>query len=88
MVWRRKSRNYELKNNQWRYIYSVMENETITASIWLDKNLEGHYMVMVDDNYKEISDLYGHWAQKELYTFLRRGYIKGNDKRLITQIKR
>lgn len=69
---------YEWINHQWRYIYSVMEEDQITAEISLGNDLEGRYMVMVDEDYKEIFDIYGNWAQKELYTFLRRGYIQGN----------
>ena len=33
---------------------------------------------MIDEDYVEIRDISTHWARKELYTFLRRGYIKGD----------
>ena len=73
---------YEWINHQWRYVDSIIKEESINAFIHIRENNEGRYMVMVDETYQEISDLYGHWAQKELYAFLRRGYIQGNQEGL------
>ncbi|NLM03585.1 MAG: S-layer homology domain-containing protein [Clostridiales bacterium] len=69
---------YKLVDNEWKYIYSDIEDGKISAEI-SDKIYEGgKYIVMIDENYVEIRDISRHWARKELYTYLRRGYIKGD----------
>lgn len=69
---------YELINNEWRYIYSDIKDGEIITEIPSREYSGGSYTVMIDENYVELRDISTHWARKELYTFLRRGYIKGD----------
>ncbi|NLL70115.1 MAG: S-layer homology domain-containing protein [Epulopiscium sp.] len=73
---------YEQVNGEWRYLYSTIQNQQVMTELSYKHYSDGTYVMMVDDSYQEIKDLYGHWAQKELYTFLRRGYIQGDQQRL------
>lgn len=41
----------------------------------------GKYAIFIDEEYKPIEDIKGHWAKEELYTYLRRGYIKGYEEK-------
>ena len=70
---------YELVDNKWRYIYSEIDDGIITAEFASKDYYGGSYIVMIDESYAEIRDISTHWARKELYTFLRRGYIKGDN---------
>lgn len=68
---------YRLINNEWIYQYSTLEEGKIITKIPAMMYTGGKYAVLIDDNYVELSDIVTHWAGKELYAYLRRGYIQG-----------
>ncbi|QXM07474.1 S-layer homology domain-containing protein [Crassaminicella indica] len=68
---------YQYIHNKWVYLYSIIEKDRIFTEIPAGTYCGGIYAVFLDNNYQELVDIYNHWAQKEIYTFIRRGYIKG-----------
>ena len=68
---------YEFKNGRWTYLYSQFEGDKIYVDIHTNKYLGGTYAVFVDEAYKTMDDIGGHWAAKSIETFLRRNYISG-----------
>jgi hypothetical protein len=68
---------YQYINHEWVYLYSTIEKDRIFTEIPISIYRGGTYVVCIDENYEELMDIYGHWAEKEIYSFLRRDYIKG-----------
>lgn len=69
---------YRQVGNQWIYQYSVIEDGIIWTEIPPSEYCGGKYAVLIDDRYQELKDISTYWANKELYTYLRRAYINGN----------
>ncbi|WP_425448616.1 S-layer homology domain-containing protein [Dethiothermospora halolimnae] len=68
---------YKLVDGKWLYLYSEVEDGKISTEIEDVLFTEGTYAVFVDDNYTKLSDIRGHWGEKEMYTFTRRYYLSG-----------
>lgn len=69
---------YQLIDSKWRYVYSEIEDGVIKTEIPSGFYNGGRYAVFIDEDYVELMDIHTHWANRELYTFLRRGYIQGD----------
>jgi len=69
---------YELRNNQWIYLTSRISEGKISTKITNSEYSGGTYAVFIDDEYKSMTDLLGHWAEEEIYTFTRRYYLSGH----------
>lgn len=69
---------YQLVNNEWKYIYTKVTDKSLEAEIPEGPFRGGKYAIFIDEDYKPIIDIKRHWAKDELYTFLRRDYIKGD----------
>lgn len=69
---------YELRNNQWTYLPSKVSEGMISTKIINSEYRGGTYAVFIDDEYKNMTDLSGHWAEEEIYTFTRRYYLSGH----------
>ncbi|MCK9268650.1 MAG: S-layer homology domain-containing protein, partial [Alkaliphilus sp.] len=68
---------YEFKNGRWTYLYSQFEGDKIYADIHTNRYLGGTYAVFIDETYKTMDDIGGHWAARSIETFLRRNHISG-----------
>lgn len=68
---------YKLVGNEWRYLYSDINKEEISTKIDMDSYNGGTYAILIDEDYTELKDVHINWAGKEIYTFIRRGYITG-----------
>jgi hypothetical protein len=68
---------YQYINHEWIYLYSTIEKDRIFTEIPSNIYYGGTYGIYIDENYEELIDIHGHWAEKEIYSFLRRDYIKG-----------
>lgn len=66
---------YQWKNNQWVYQYTVLEEGKISTVIPAGAYSGGEYAIFIDDAFKNISDIGFNWAQKEIYTLMRRGVV-------------
>lgn len=65
---------YKYNNNSWVYLPSkITENRIVTyirpGSL---KTNSGIYAVFIDENFKNIKDIRGHWAKDEINAFVRR----------------
>lgn len=69
---------YQLVNNEWKYIYTEVSEGLLEAKIPTGLFKGGKYAIFIDEDYQPITDIKGHWAKDELWTFLRRDYIKGD----------
>ena len=68
---------YEFKNGRWTYLYSQFEGDKIYVDIHTNRYLGGTYAVFIDETYKTMDDIGGHWAARSIETFLRRNHISG-----------
>lgn len=68
---------YKLVNNEWQYLYSVIDENTISTEIPATNYSGGIYAVFIDDDYIELTDVYSNWAGNEIYSFIRRKYVSG-----------
>lgn len=66
---------YQWKNNQWVYQYTTLEEGKISTVIPAGVYNGGEYAIFIDDTFKNISDIGFNWAQKEIYTLMRRGVV-------------
>lgn len=69
---------YQLIGSEWRYQYTTVTDGNLHTEIPEGMYRGGRYAIFIDEDYVPILDIRSHWAQKELYTFLRRDYIKGD----------
>ncbi|MCK9268524.1 MAG: S-layer homology domain-containing protein, partial [Alkaliphilus sp.] len=68
---------YELKGGKWLYLHSTVEDNKIFTVINTNKYAGGTYIVLIDETYKTMDDIGGHWAARSIETFLRRNHISG-----------
>lgn len=70
---------YELENEKWTYLTSVIEEGTIFAYVNPSTiNSQGNvFGVLVDKETEVFHDIRGHWAKDEITAYIRRGVIKG-----------
>lgn len=68
---------YELKDGKWFYLHSTVEDGGISTIINTSKYSGGTYVVLIDERYKAVDDIGGHWAVKPIETFLKRNYVNG-----------
>ena len=68
---------YELKGGKWLYLHSTVEDNKIFTVINTNKYAGGTYIVLIDERYKTMDDIGGHWAARSIETFLRRNHISG-----------
>lgn len=69
---------YQLIGDNWRYQYTTVTEGNLHTEIPEGMFKGGRYAIFIDEDYVPILDIRKSWAQKELYTFLRRDYIKGD----------
>lgn len=73
---------YKKENGKWLYVDSQVyrtddDSFIVSADINNKEYNGGKYVVMVDENYNQLEDIDGHWAEKEIDIFLRRKYVSG-----------
>ncbi|QZY56977.1 S-layer homology domain-containing protein [Crassaminicella profunda] len=68
---------YKLVNNEWLYLNSVIDKNTISTKIPATHYSGGIYAVFIDDHYTELTDVHSNWAGEEIYSFMRRNYVSG-----------
>lgn len=74
---------YRYDDGKWNFVksqvYRSEEDEGFVISTKItDKEYFGaQYVVLVDEEYTQIDDIDGHWAEDEIDTFIRRKYVSG-----------
>lgn len=68
---------YKYENNNWIYLPSkISENKIITLIRPSSLNISsGIYAVFIDNEFKTIKDIRGHWAKDEISAYVRRGLV-------------
>ncbi len=66
---------YQWKNNQWVYQYTTLEEGKISTQIPAGAYSGGEYAIFIDETFKNIQDIGFNWANKEIYTLMRRGVV-------------
>ncbi|WP_352420012.1 S-layer homology domain-containing protein [Proteiniborus sp.] len=66
---------YKYNNNSWTYIPSKISENRITTYIRPSSlnATNGMYAVFIDESFKNIKDIRGHWAKDEINAYARRG---------------
>ncbi|MBE6082577.1 MULTISPECIES: S-layer homology domain-containing protein [Tissierellales] len=70
---------YKLIDNNWIYIPSNIEEDSISALVSPSsiKGEGGIFRVLVDKNFSGLYDIRGHWARDEITTYIKRRYVFG-----------
>lgn len=66
---------YLWQNNKWVYQYTTLDNGTLSIEIPAGYYKGGEYAIFIDENFKAVSDITFSWANKEIYSMIRRGAI-------------
>jgi len=69
---------YQLINNKWTYLPSEFDGHKIYTIVDASYYRGGEYAVFINKELKEITDIEGHWADKELNYFNHMNYLKTN----------
>ncbi|WP_053957111.1 S-layer homology domain-containing protein [Inediibacterium massiliense] len=68
---------YQFIHGEWRYLYSKIDENTISTYIPPVSYKGGIYAILDDPMYPHLKDIQTHWAKEEIYSFVRRHYIYG-----------
>ena len=69
---------YQWINNKWIYQYTTLSDGSLSIQIPAGNFKGGEYAIFIDETYKMVSDITFNWANKEIYTLMRRDIISDN----------
>ncbi|WP_129597748.1 S-layer homology domain-containing protein [Anaerophilus nitritogenes] len=68
---------YQYIHGEWRYLYSTIDENTISTYIPNTSYSGGIYALLDNPIYPNLKDIQIHWANEEIYSFVRRNYVYG-----------